>query len=233
MHRWWWSGSFRPFATAEPGADGARLPGARAPVTTIVGLTGNIASGKSTVAALLAAMGALIIDADVLARRAVEPGTAELAAIKARWPGVVAPDGTLDRGALRQVVFADPEARSVLNDIVHPAVARLRDAEIADARRRGAALVVYDVPLLFEAGLEGEVDRIVLVDAPEGVRRARLMRDRGLSEADANAMIASQMPAEAKRRRAHFVVQNDADRDALARRVDALWNTLARGPSAG
>lgn len=200
----------------------------------IVGLTGNIAAGKSAVAARLAALGAPVIDADLLARAAVEPGTPALAAIAARWgAGVLAPDGRLDRAALRRIVFADPAERRALDAIVHPEVARLRDAAVAAERARGATIVVCDIPLLFEAGLEGTVDTIVLVDAPVATRRARLVRDRGLTPAEADAMIESQRPAEAKRGRAHLVIDNDGTRAELDAKVDALWATLrARAASA-
>lgn len=200
----------------------------------IVGLTGNIAAGKSAVAARLAALGAPVIDADLLARAAVEPGTPALAAIAARWgAGVLAPDGRLDRAALRRIVFADPSERRALDAIVHPEVARLRDAAVAAERARGATIVVCDIPLLFEAGLEDSVDTIVLVDAPAATRRARLVRDRGLTPADADAMIAAQLPAASKRGRAHFVIDNDGTRAELDARVDALWAALrARAASA-
>jgi dephospho-CoA kinase len=200
---------------------------------TVIGLTGNVASGKSTVAELLAKKGATVIDADQLARNAVAPGTPALAAIAVQWPSVVAADGTLDRAALRRVVFADPAARQALEQIVHPVVQRLRDAEVARARERGDQWVVYDVPLLFEAGLTDDVDVVVLVDAPAALRRERLIRERGISPEDADAMIAAQMPATEKRGRAHYVVDNDRDRATLSARVDVLWSTLAREKSPG
>lgn len=193
----------------------------------LVGLTGNIASGKSTVAALLAERGATIIDADVLARRAVEPGSKALRAIADRWgAGVIAADGALDRAALRRIVFERPEEREALNAIVHPEVARLRDQEIAAARARGDRVVICDIPLLFEAGLADTFDRIVLVDALPAVRLERLVRDRALGEEEAKRMIAAQMPAEPKRARADFLIENDGDRRALESRVDAVWATL-------
>ncbi|HVH39802.1 MAG TPA: dephospho-CoA kinase [Gemmatimonadaceae bacterium] len=199
----------------------------------IVGLTGNIASGKSAVAAQLASLGALIIDADILAREAVEPGRPALAAIETRWGrGVLRRDGSLDRAALRRIVFADPAERAALDAIVHPAVARLRHAAVETARRRGEPLVVCDIPLLFEAGLEGTVDRIVLVDAPAEVRRDRIVRDRGLSPEEADAMIAAQMPSEAKRARAHYVIDNDGALEELEARVDALWEWMQQEASA-
>lgn len=193
----------------------------------IVGLTGNIAAGKSAVAARLAAHGAPIIDADLLAREAVAPGSAALAAIAARFgPQMLAPDGSLDRAALRQVVFRDAGARDALNAIVHPEVARLRAAAVARLRESGAPLVICDIPLLFETGLDREMDRIILVDAPVEVRRERLMRDRGLSAADADAMIAAQLPAERKRGHADYLIENDGTRDALDAQVDAVWTAL-------
>lgn len=199
----------------------------------IVGLTGNIASGKSAVAAQLASLGALIIDADILAREAVEPGRPALAAIETRWGrGVLRRDGSLDRAALRRIVFADPAERAALDAIVHPAVARLRHAAVETARRRGEPLVVCDIPLLFEAGLEGTVDRIVLVDAPAKVRRDRIVRDRGLSPEEADAMIAAQMPSEAKRARAHYVIENDGALEELEARVDALWEWMQQEAAA-
>jgi len=193
----------------------------------IIGLTGNIASGKSTVARLLAGHGAPVIDADVLARDAVAPGTAVLRRIADRWgPGVLAADGALDRAALRHRVFGAPAELEALNAIVHPEVARLRDAALARERAAGAPLVVCDIPLLFEAGLAGSVDAIVLVDAPRDLRLDRLVRERGLDPAEAAEMIAAQMPAELKRARAQFVIENAGSVEALAARVDEVWRAL-------
>lgn len=195
----------------------------------VVGLTGNIASGKSTVAALLAAHGATVIDADVLARRVVEPGTPALAAIADRWgTGMLAPDGTLDRSALRRVVFQSGAELEALNAIVHPEIERLRRAAVDAAREHGDRVVVCDIPLLFEKDLAPLFDRVVLVDAPRPLRLDRLVADRALDEAEAMRMIASQMPAELKRARADYVIENAGTRAELARRVDALWDVLAR-----
>ena len=195
----------------------------------LVGLTGNIASGKSTVARLLAERGALVIDADILARRAVEPDTPALRAIVERWgERMLAGDGTLDRAALREIVFEHAEELEVLNGIVHPEVARLRDEEVAAARARGERLVVCDIPLLFERQLTDEFNFLVLVDAPRSVRLERLVNDRGLSHDEAMKMIAAQMPAELKRARADFVIENDSDLSALGRRVNELWSVLDR-----
>ena len=193
----------------------------------IVGLTGNAASGKSSVAQLMAARGATIIDADVLARIAVEPGSAGLRAIVAHWgPGVLGPDGALDRAAMRHRVFSDPEQLEALNAIVHPAVARLRERALEEARAQGARIVVCDIPLLFENDLARDYDVIVLVDAPKAVRLERLTSRRGLAQDDAIHLIAAQMPAELKRAHADFIIDNDADQRALSRRVDAVWAAL-------
>lgn len=193
----------------------------------LVGLTGNIASGKSTVARLFTARGATLIDADVLAREAVRPGSPALAAITARWGvDVLAPDGTLDRAVLRGRVFDEGAELEALNAIVHPEVARLRDAALGVARTRGDRVVIYDVPLLFERDLTADVDVVVLVDAPREVRLERLVRDRGLSADEAMAMIAAQMPAELKRARSDYVIENVTDRAALAAQVDDVWRAL-------
>jgi dephospho-CoA kinase len=184
-------------------------------VTTVVGLTGNIASGKSTVAAMFAAKGASLIDA------------------AARWPATIRADGTLDRAALRSIVFSKPAERSALDAIVHPRVGQLFREQVKEARARGVRVVVYDVPLLFEARRAGEVDVVIVVDAPEAVRRARLIGDRGLGEAEAEAMMAAQLPARRKRGAANFVIVNDADRATLTARVDAVWDALAPPDSRG
>jgi len=195
----------------------------------LVGLTGNIASGKSTIARLLAAHGATIIDADALARRAVEPGSPALRAIVARWGNaLLLDDGTLDRAALRRIVFANPAELEALNAMVHPEVRRLRDEDVAAARARDDRLVVCDIPLLYEQDMEREFARVILVHAPEDVRLERLMRDRGLSRDDAMLMIVAQMPAELKRARADLVVENASTLEALEARVNEVWRTLER-----
>jgi|JI10StandDraft_1071094.scaffolds.fasta_scaffold11353_3 dephospho-CoA kinase len=195
--------------------------------TLHVGLTGNIASGKSTVARQLAEAGATVIDADVLAREAVAPGTDGFAAVVDRFgEAYVGPDGHLDRAALRRLVFRDPVAREALNAIVHPAVGRLRDARLAAAAARGDHIVVSDIPLLFEVGLEHAFDAILLVDAPVDARRERLIRDRGLSAADAEAMIAAQWPSERKRIGSTWVIDNDGSREQLQSRVAAAWRDM-------
>lgn len=194
-----------------------------------VGLTGNIAAGKSSVADVWRSMGAAVVDADELARRAVAPGTPALAAIAAEWGAWVLDDGgALDRAALRQIVFADPEARARLEGIVHPAVAALRDERYREARARGEKLVVADIPLLFEVGMADEFDVVVLVDAPEAVRLQRLVRDRGLDEEEARRMIAAQMPGELKRARADVVIENTGTRGDLQDRARDVWRDLVK-----
>lgn len=191
-----------------------------------VGLTGNIAAGKSTVAETWRRLGATVVDADELARRAVAPGTPALAAIVGEWgPGVLAGE-ELDRAALRRIVFADPAARARLEAIVHPAVAALRDEAYREADARGEPLAVADVPLLFEVGMADDFDVLVLVDAPEEARLERLVRDRGLDPEEARRMIAAQMPSELKRARADHVLTNSGTVGDLEDRTRALWRVL-------
>lgn len=193
----------------------------------LVGLTGNIAAGKSSVAAQLVERGATLIDADVLAREAVAKGSPALATIIQRWgTDVLGPDGSLDRAALRRIVFTDDRERAALNAIVHPEVDRRRMRALEAAQQAGAGIVVLDIPLLFETHREHDVQRIVLVDAPLAIRRERLIRDRALDPAEADAMIASQLPSEEKRARSHYVIENDGSREDLRARVDALWTAL-------
>jgi dephospho-CoA kinase len=195
----------------------------------LIGLTGNIASGKSTAAQLLAARGATIIDADLLSRRAVEVGTPAYEEIVRRWGGdVLSPDGMLDRAALRERVFEDHDELEQLNRIVHPEVDRLRREMIDGARRRGDRVVVCDIPLLFEKHLAGQFDKIILVDAPRPMRLERLVRDRALNETEAMKMIAAQMPAELKRARADYVIDNTGTPAELEARVDEVWRELER-----
>lgn len=198
-----------------------------------VGLTGNIASGKSSVARVWARRGAWVIDADELARRAVRPGTPALREIVKQFgTQVLDAERRLDRAALRRIVFDDPEARRRLEAIVHPEVGRLRAEEEAAGERAGATIVVHDIPLLFEVGLEGEFDVIVLVDAPVEARLARLVRERGIAEEEARRMIEAQMPAETKRRRADLVIDNDGSLEELRRKAESAWGELERRASA-
>jgi dephospho-CoA kinase len=199
----------------------------------LVGLTGNIGSGKTTVAQLLSEHGATIIDADILARRAVERGTPAYHKIVSKWgSSILAPDGQLDRAELRRVVFTDQQQLEELNRIVHPEVEQLRDRLVAEARERGDRIVVYDVPLLFERHMTDQFDRIMLVDAPRPVRLDRLVKDRDLRETEAMDMIAAQMPAELKRARADIIVENAGTLTQLEHRVRDIWAALLQDTEA-
>ena len=187
----------------------------------MIGLTGGIGSGKSTVAALLAAHGARVVDADRIAREVVEPGTPGLAAVAAEFgERVLTPAGALDRPALAALVFGDPAARARLDALVHPLV-RARAAELV-AAAPADAVVVQDVPLLVETGQTGSFDLVLVVEADVETRVARLV-DRGLTAEDARARIASQATDEQRRAVADVVLRNDGDRAALATQVDHFW----------
>jgi dephospho-CoA kinase len=186
-----------------------------------IGLTGGIGSGKSTVAALLAARGAVVVDADRIAREVVEPGTPGLAAVVGVFgPGVLAGDGSLDRAALAAIVFADPEARARLDGIVHPLV-RARAREVI-GQAAPDAVVVQDVPLLVETGQAGAHDLVLVVQTDLEARVARLLQ-RGLSEDDARARIAAQATDEQRRAVADVVLDNSGGPEALAEQVDRFW----------
>lgn len=192
-----------------------------------IGLTGNVAAGKSAVAALFRRWGATVIDADAIVHQLQEPGTPVLGAITRRFgAGILRPDGSLDRARLRSVVFADDAARHDLEAIVHPAVQARRAAFLAEARGRGDAVVVDDIPLLFETMDPADFDAVVLVDAPAAVRRDRLVARRGLTAADAERLIAAQAPPDAKRARSSFVIDNDGDEAALERRAREVWDAI-------
>jgi dephospho-CoA kinase len=195
-----------------------------------IGLTGGIGSGKSTVSALLAARGAVVIDADRIAREVVEPGTPGLAAVvEAFGEQVLRDDGSLDRAGLAAVVFADPAARRTLDGIVHPLV-RARSAELA-AAVPDDAVVVHDVPLLVETGRAGSYDVVLVVRADPEVRVRRLVQ-RGLSEEDARARIAAQATDEQRREVADVVLDNDGTEEELAAQVERFWAQRVR-PSSG
>ncbi len=194
-----------------------------------VGLTGNIAGGKSSVARVWERLGAPVVSADALARDAVRPGEPSLRRVVAAFGGeVVGPDGALDRAALRARVFADDAARRRLESILHPEIERLRrEAEVA-LEAAGARVVVHEIPLLYETGLDAAMDVVVLVDAPEPERLRRLVADRGIAEAEARRMIAAQAPAAAKRARADVVIDNDGDLTSLEREAERVWRDLER-----
>ena len=192
-----------------------------------VALTGNIAAGKTTVAELFRRWGATIIDADQLVREAQAPGEPALREIAARFGAdLISSDGTLNRPALRARVLADPAALSDLNRIIHPAVHRRRLQLLAEARTRGDRIVVSDIPLLFEVDDPAGFDAVVLVDAPEELRRTRLLGRRGLSALDADRMMRAQLPAAAKRARSDYVIDNDTDLAALEGAAATVWRAL-------
>jgi dephospho-CoA kinase len=192
-----------------------------------VALTGNIAAGKSAVAALLRQWGATIIDADAIVREVQAPGSPVVGQIAERLGhAVVGPDGALDRPALRRLVLEDADALAALNRIVHPAVHARRAELLRAAAAHGDRIVVSDIPLLFEAADPGEFDVIVLVDAPEQLRLERLMTHRGLSRDEARRMMQTQLPARDKRARSDFVIENDGDLAELARRTARVWHAL-------
>jgi len=188
-----------------------------------IGLTGGIASGKTAVSDMLAARGLAIVDTDLLAREVVEPGTPGLAAIATAFgPAVLAADGSLDRAALGAIVFEDAAARATLNAITHPRIRELMTARVAAHAAAGARGAVLVVPLLFENGLDAMVDESWVVDVPETVQKQRLMARNGLSEAEADARIASQLPRDAKRAKATRVIANQGDLAALGVEVERV-----------
>jgi dephospho-CoA kinase len=190
-----------------------------------VGLTGGIASGKSMVADELADRGAIIIDADVLAREVVEPGTPALAAIIDRFGAQVLKDGQLDRARLAQIVFADPRARRDLERIVHPAV-RARAAELERAAG-DAAVVVHVIPLLVETGQDEDFDLVVTVDADHETQIQRLMVRNGFTRPEADSRIAAQASREDRKRASDVVLDNTGSVTQLREQIDALWAELS------
>lgn len=193
----------------------------------VIALTGGIAAGKSTVARRFAEHGAVVIDADRLAREAVEPGTPGLAAIAERFgPGVIDADGRLDRPALGAIVFADETARLDLNGITHPAVAALLKERLAEtAAADPEAIVVYDVPLLAESGgrRDGLFRFVVVVEAPAEVRVQRLIELRGMAADEAARRVASQASDEERRALADVVIDTGGSLDATVQQTDAAW----------
>lgn len=192
-----------------------------------VGLTGGIGSGKSTVSSLLASYGAVVVDADLLAREVVAPGTPGLAAVvEAFGPGVLLPGGALDRPALGAIVFGDPAQLARLNAIVHPLIAQLTAERFAAAA--GAAVLVHDVALLVENGLAGSYDEVVVVVAGPEAQLDRLVRLRGLTVVDARARLAAQASDEQRLSVATRVLHNDGPPAALQAQVQTLWAELLR-----
>lgn len=192
---------------------------------TRIGLTGGIGSGKSTVAEMMADLGAVIIDADALAREVVEPGTPGFASVVARFgPEVVAPDGSLDRGALGRVIFGDEQARADLNSIVHPLVRQLSAARAAQTNPD--AVVVMVIPLLVETSQMLDFDAVVVVDVPEHVQRARVRERDGLTTAEVEARMKAQASRSERLAAATHVIANDGSLDHTRQQVAQLWADL-------
>ncbi|MBL1287738.1 dephospho-CoA kinase [Streptomyces sp. NPDC057067] len=197
-----------------------------------VGLTGGIGAGKSEVSRLLARFGAVLIDADRISREVVEPGTPGLTAVvEAFGPGILRPDGTLDRSALGSIVFADPARLATLNAIVHPLVGA-RSAELERAAGAGA-VVVHDVPLLTENGLAPLYDLVVVVDAKPGTQLDRLVTLRGMTESDARARMAAQATREERLAVADLVIDNDGPLEDLEPQVRKVWSQLTARAATG
>ncbi|GAA1073898.1 dephospho-CoA kinase [Nocardiopsis metallicus] len=192
-----------------------------------VGLTGGIGSGKSAVSSALSSYGAVVIDADVIAREVVEPGTPGLAEVVAEFgEGVLTADGRLDRPRLGEIVFADENRLASLNAIVHPRVAERSGQLMEKALASDAKVVVYDVPLLVENGLESLYDVVVVVDTPDDVRVERVSRDRGMPREQVRARIEAQADRATRLASADLVVDNSGTREELAERVAELWREL-------
>jgi dephospho-CoA kinase len=193
-----------------------------------IGLTGGIGSGKSTACAILAGLGASVIDADALAREVVAPGSEGLdAVVDAFGEGVLAPDGSLDRAALAERVFADETSRQTLNGITHPRIAA-RTRELI-AQLPDDAVLVHDVPLLVELGMQGAYDLVLVVDAPDELRVARLV-ERGLTADDARARIAAQATREQRLAAADVVIDNSGSLEDLTAQVESVWPRLSGRP---
>src|SRR5229473_1873574 len=194
----------------------------------LVGLTGGVGSGKSTVAEMMRELGAQVVDADEATHAVYEPGSPGFDAVVREFGAEFVEGGRIDRSRLGELVFHDDDARRRLNSIVHPLVRDWLAQRTAEAAERGAEVVVQDVPLLFENGLERLFSTVVLVYAPEEVQVERLVSGRGYTPERARAMIAAQMPIENKRGLAHHVINNSGTREDTLAQVKAVWNELAR-----
>jgi dephospho-CoA kinase len=206
-----------------------RERGSEATVVILVGLTGGIGSGKSTVSALLAERGAVVVDADLATRHVQRPGSPVLDRLAERFgAGIIAPDGSLDRPALAAIAFADADALKDLNDIVHPAVRDEMNRQVTEHAATDR-IVILDVPLLTENPRDG-LQGIIVVDVPVEVQVDRLVRHRGFDEADARARIARQASREERLERADVVIDNGGDVDALIEQIERTWHWLTSLP---
>jgi dephospho-CoA kinase len=192
----------------------------------LIGLTGGVGSGKSTVAEMLRELGAVVVDADEASHAVYEPGTPGFEAVIAEFGDFYLSDGRIDRQRLGELVFKDAASRRRLNAIVHPLVREWMAARTAEAVERGAVVVIQDVPLLFENGLEPLYSSVVLVYVPEEMQLERLVQGRGFTPERARAVIGTQVPIEEKRRRAHVVIDNSGTPEQTRTQVEQLWARL-------
>ncbi|MDN5721727.1 MAG: dephospho-CoA kinase [Corynebacterium sp.] len=192
----------------------------------IIGLTGGIGSGKTTVAERLRQKGAFVVDADKVAREVVEPGQPALAELAEAFDGVITAEGVLDRAELARQAFATPEATQQLNNITHPRIRERTDELFATAREEGREVVVYDMPLLIENGETETVDTVLVVDTPDETRVSRLVDSRGLDEDDARRRIAAQIDRDTRLAAADVVLDNSGDVEALIDQVDRFWEQV-------
>lgn len=192
----------------------------------LIGLTGGIAAGKSTVASLWESLGATVVDADLLAREAVAPNTEGFRAVATAFPEAIDAEGSIDRAALARIVFNDKAKRIELEQIVHPIVGELSRARFADAK---SEIVVYVVPLLVEANVELPFDTIVTVEAPEGEQLSRLVNNRGMSTEEAKARIASQASPALRANRANYILNSNQEVELLLRDARKLYETFESG----
>lgn len=196
----------------------------------IIGLTGGIASGKSTVSRLLERLGAVVVDADQLAREAVVPGTGAYRAIVAAFgPVILLPDGTIDRKALGRIVFADPDARRRLEAITHPAIAGLAERRLSELRNAGEGVAFYVAPLLIEAGATGRVDEIWVVYVDRETQIARLTARDGIDREEAEQRLTAQMPMEEKAARGSVIIDNRGTAEELERQIVEIWRDKIEG----
>jgi dephospho-CoA kinase len=194
---------------------------------TVIGLTGGIASGKSTVSALLAQKGAVIVDADLIARQVVAPHSQGLKALVQQWgEGILSEDGTLNRAQLGSLIFADPSQRKVLDAIIHPLIFQESTKQIQEGIQSNAPLVVYDAALLFESGRSQAFKPIVVVYTKPSIQKQRLMLRDQIDEAAAQKKLAAQMSVEEKKALADFVIENHGDLKELSNNVDLFWEKL-------
>lgn len=197
-------------------------------MSRLVGITGGIATGKSTVTNMFRALGAKVLDADEIAREVVAPGSPALLEIKARWPDVIGPDGALDRKKLGAHIFSKPEDRKALDAITHPRI----QAQVLERTHalwdQGERVVFYDAPLLIENKLHELLEGVVLVVVPKDVQLQRLMQRNGLTKEEAEARIASQMPLEDKKRHARWLIDNSGSLEQTRAQVEKVWQEVKR-----